>query len=79
MSAISDPQDAQVARQYQQDRETFNKTAMFWTRTYATESSDEEVIERLVGMGFEKEKVVKALDECGGDESGAVEKLISGA
>ncbi|KAH3900771.1 E2 ubiquitin-conjugating protein UBC1 SCDLUD_003776 [Saccharomycodes ludwigii] len=31
----NDPQDAEVARHYLSDKESFNKTAALWTRTYA--------------------------------------------
>ena len=31
----SDPQDAEVAKMYMDDRELYNQTAKFWTDTYA--------------------------------------------
>mmetsp|Transcript_19355 Transcript_19355/g.32452 ORF Transcript_19355/g.32452 Transcript_19355/m.32452 type:complete len:125 (+) Transcript_19355:376-750(+) len=73
----TDPQDAQVAQQYLNDRPQFDKTAKFWTSTYAQEITSDEIVERLCQMGFEKEKVKEALVATKGDENAAVEKLLS--
>ena len=71
-----DPQDAEVAKQYLSNRPTFEQTAKFWTETYATEQSDKDKVERLIGMGFPEELVRKALDQAQGDETAALEKLL---
>ncbi|ETW08275.1 hypothetical protein H310_00902 [Aphanomyces invadans] len=75
----TDPQDAEVARMYIHDKERFNSTAAFWTQTYATEKSenDSEAVQRLMDMGFPKDKVHKALAEAKGDENAAVERLLT--
>lgn len=53
----TDPQDAEVAKMYMNDREQFNNTARFWTETYAKEREKNEdgnaqAIARLADMGF---------------------------
>merc|ERR1712232_472396 len=51
-----DPQDAEVAKQYKTDRPEFNKTAKFWTETYASEAAqkqgDDTKVKELVDMGL---------------------------
>mmetsp|Transcript_34759 Transcript_34759/g.59754 ORF Transcript_34759/g.59754 Transcript_34759/m.59754 type:complete len:194 (-) Transcript_34759:142-723(-) len=71
-----DPQDAEVANMYKSDIELFTQTARFWTDTYAQEQSQDEVIGRLVDMGFDAESAAKALNDCNGDESAAVNMLL---
>jgi ubiquitin-conjugating enzyme (huntingtin interacting protein 2) len=77
-----DPQDAEVANMYLSDRATFNQTARFWTETYAFdrggEDGAEDAVTRLEGMGFSREDASKALEACGGDETAAVNALLSG-
>mmetsp|Transcript_14356 Transcript_14356/g.16294 ORF Transcript_14356/g.16294 Transcript_14356/m.16294 type:complete len:196 (-) Transcript_14356:454-1041(-) len=54
-----DPQDAQVARQYLSDRKTFEETARYWTKTYASDKDPlEEKAQKLLDMGFDKDKVM---------------------
>ncbi|CAK4634992.1 hypothetical protein LEN26_007607 [Aphanomyces euteiches] len=72
----NDPQDAEVAKMYIEDIARFNSTAAFWTESYATEKSDSEAVQRLMDMGFPKDKVRQALAETKGDENAAVEKLL---
>jgi ubiquitin-conjugating enzyme (huntingtin interacting protein 2) len=72
----TDPQDAEVAKQYLANRETFESTARFWTETYATEKSEDDKVERMMAMGFEKAAVLKALEATKGDEAAALEKLL---
>lgn len=74
----TDPQDAEVAKQYLASRETFEGTARFWTESYAMQGSDKDKIERLCGMGFGEEDVKKVLQQVNGDEAQALEKLLSG-
>ncbi|KAJ8613486.1 hypothetical protein CTAYLR_002149 [Chrysophaeum taylorii] len=73
-----DPQDAQVATMYKQDPAKFRQTAKFWTETYAQKSDGESAaISRLVEMGFSRDRAVAALAQAGGDETEAVNKLLS--
>jgi ubiquitin-conjugating enzyme (huntingtin interacting protein 2) len=78
-----DPQDAQVAGHYIKDRKGFEETAREWTKQYANGQQDPElgldqqVITRIVEMGFERSLVVKALKECGGKEQEAIEYVLS--
>lgn len=55
-----DPQDAEVANMYKQDRTKFNKTAAFWTETYANESSKDLAIEAICNMGFDTDSARRA-------------------
>jgi len=73
-----DPQDAEVAKMYISDRENFDRTAKFWTDTYAKETSKDDAINRVCEMGFDKESARKALDKHGWDESAAVNDLLGG-
>ncbi|OQR94789.1 ubiquitin-conjugating enzyme E2 [Thraustotheca clavata] len=73
----NDPQDAEVAKMYINDKARFNSTAAFWTESYAmNKDTESEAVTRLVDMGFPKENVKRALAECKGDENAAVEKLL---
>ncbi|RHY36900.1 hypothetical protein DYB38_008220 [Aphanomyces astaci] len=75
----TDPQDAEVARMYINDKDRFNNTAAFWTQSYATEKGDagSDAVQRLVDMGFPKDQVRQALAETKGDENAAVERLLT--
>jgi len=75
-----DPQDAVVAKQYKESKEEFNKTAKYWTDTYATgiKGVDEKAAQ-LMDMGFEYEKCVAALEKKGGNTDQALELLLSEA
>ena len=75
----SDPQDAQVARMYLDDRAEFDRTAKYWVQTHATprsEASKEEAIDRVCEMGFDRECARKALERYKWDESAAVNALV---
>lgn len=71
-----DPQDAEVAKMYVGNREEFDRTAKFWTQTYAKPTSKEDAISRVCEMGFDKESARKALEKHGWDESAAVNALL---
>jgi len=71
-----DPQDAQVAKMYLSNIKEFNKTAKFWTESYATETNKDDAIKRVCEMGFSKEDAMKALEKHGWDESAAVNSLL---
>ena len=75
----SDPQDAEVARQYLKDYDTWTKTARFWTETYAVPKKKEGLevkIKKLTEMGFGAEAAAKALESAGGDEEAALMSLL---
>lgn len=68
----NDPQDAEVAKHFITNYESFERTATFWTKTYAcgSENNEEEaqlygidknLVENLVNQGFEKHNVVQVL------------------
>ena len=75
----SDPQDAEVAKMYMSDREEFDRTAKFWTDSYAKPVSQEEAIQRVCEMGFDTASARKALEKYNWDESAAVNALLGGA
>ena len=77
----TDPQDAEVAKMYINDFPTFERTAKFWTDSYAkprSETLDEATVQSLCDMGFPKETVVQKLTEHKGDQNAALEALLSG-
>jgi ubiquitin-conjugating enzyme (huntingtin interacting protein 2) len=71
-----DPQDAEVAKMYTNDREKFNRTAKFWTETYAKEMNQEDAITRVCEMGFDRESAKQALEKHSWDENAAVNELL---
>ena len=72
----NDPQDAEVAKMYIGDRKKFEKTAKFWTETYAKEANFDDMIKNLSDMGFDKESAKNALEKHDWDESRAVNELL---
>lgn len=74
-----DPQDAQVAQMYINDNATFQRTAKFWTESYAKNSSasEDDAIARVCDMGFDKESARRALEKHDWNESEAVNALLS--
>jgi ubiquitin-conjugating enzyme (huntingtin interacting protein 2) len=57
-----DPQDAVVASQYKSDIELFNKTAKYWTDTYANpKKMEDNNIKSLMEMGFSESDCRAAL------------------
>ena len=76
----SDPQDAQVARMYLNDKTEFDRTAKYWVTMYASpkakESSQDEAIAKVMEMGFDKDSARKALEQHKWDESAAVNSLL---
>uniref|UniRef100_UPI00358F1B06 ubiquitin-conjugating enzyme E2 K-like n=1 Tax=Myxine glutinosa TaxID=7769 RepID=UPI00358F1B06 len=76
-----DPQDAVVAQQYKQSPEMFRQTARLWAHVYAgapsTNSDYLRNVEKLCGMGFEKQPVIAALSSHGWDVENAMEQLLN--
>jgi ubiquitin-conjugating enzyme (huntingtin interacting protein 2) len=71
-----DPQDAQVAKMYKTARAEFDRTARFWTESFAKPTSKEDAINRVCEMGFPREQAQKALEDAKWDESAAVAALL---
>lgn len=71
-----DPQDAEVAKMFTNNRAEFDRTAKFWTETYAKISSKEDAITRVSEMGFNRENARKALEKHNWDEAAAVNHLL---
>jgi len=74
----SDPQDAQVAKMYLKHPKEFESTAKLWTQQYAKESSNDEIVQNLMEMGFPEDSVRAALKAVGNDQEKALNKLLSG-
>ena len=72
-----DPQDAEVAKQYKENRAEWTSTAKFWTESYATKQSDDAKVAQLMEMGFPKDKCEEALKKANGNETQALEALLS--
>jgi len=74
----SDPQDAEVANMYKQNRELFEQTARYWTETFAQEklTTQDERINQITEMGFSAEQAKEALEKYGWDETLALNSLL---
>ena len=79
----NDPQDAQVARMYLDDKPEFDRTAKFWTEMYAKssggnggKSKEETAIDKVCEMGFDRESARNALEKHKWDEEAAVNALL---
>uniref|UniRef100_A0A7S2MF87 E2 ubiquitin-conjugating enzyme n=1 Tax=Haptolina brevifila TaxID=156173 RepID=A0A7S2MF87_9EUKA len=72
-----DPQDAVVAKQYKENQPEFQKTAKYWTDTYATGlKNDASKISSLMEMGFDEQQCKDALAKSNGDQNRALEILL---
>jgi len=74
-----DPQDAEVASMYKSNRPLFLQTAKYWTATFAQETEDkthEEIVQRIVDMGFEAAQAKSALEKFDWDETRALNSLL---
>ena len=74
-----DPQDAEVANMYKSNRPMFIQTAKYWTGTFAQETGDkthEEIIQRIVDMGFDPQQAKDALEKYEWDETRALNSLL---
>ena len=75
-----DPQDAEVAMMYKQNRDLFNQTAKYWKDTFALESASPDLndkIKRVADLGFSAEKARIALEKHNWDETEAINELLS--
>ena len=74
-----DPQDAEVATMYKQNRPMFLQTAKYWTSTFAQDTGDktqEDSINRIVEMGFDAAQARAALEKHSWDETRALNSLL---
>jgi len=76
-----DPQDAVVARQYQDDFPTYKATAQHWAHVYAgsehRQPEYEAMLRQLQDMGVEEGAARVALSSCGWDLQKATETLFN--
>jgi len=73
-----DPQDAEVADMYKQNRELFTQTARYWTETFANPKvdSNEEKVRQIMEMGFTSEQANVALGKHNFDATLALNDLL---
>ncbi|EDQ85082.1 uncharacterized protein MONBRDRAFT_39004 [Monosiga brevicollis MX1] len=78
-----DPQDAVVARQYKDARDSYNRTARYWSRVYANAphtdadvAAEEELVQKLVDMGTSRDKAIVALSSSDWTLERAVERAF---
>lgn len=67
-----------AAKMYTTNRPEFDRTAKFWTDSYAKPSSKEDAVSRVCEMGFDRASARKALEKNNWDESAAVNALLGG-
>ena len=75
----TDPQDAEVAKQYLSDKKMFEEKAKEWTKLYAKDPAiiHAEKIKRLMEMGFPEKTVKETLEKFGWSEDDAVNSLLN--
>lgn len=61
----NDPQDAVVAGEYKSDNKTYVKHAKEWVEKYASPKINQVKVQKLIDMGFPKQKVEAALQKTG--------------
>lgn len=75
----NDPQDAEVAKHYLNDKKGFTDTATYWTKIYASDVEsnqtklsdsalygiDNEIVEQFENMGFPRDKTIEVLRRMG--------------
>eukprot|EP00922_Rhytidocystis_sp_ex-Travisia-forbesii_P025126 GHVS01036903.1.p1 GENE.GHVS01036903.1~~GHVS01036903.1.p1 ORF type:complete len:201 (+),score=13.09 GHVS01036903.1:646-1248(+) len=73
-----DPQDAEVAAMYKNNRPEFERTARTWTATFAQKSHDtqESKVKKITEMGFTEEQAQTALSKHSWDETSALNMLL---
>jgi len=72
-----DPQDAEVAKQYKNNRKQFNQTAKYWVNCYAQPEKAKAVkIKKLMIMGFKEDACKSALEKAKWDVNEAVTLLL---
>ena len=77
----SDPQDAVVAKQMLTDKAMFEKTAAVWTFVHASGRKEPDptynnLVERMVEMGVNREKALRILSHTGWDIDKATESAF---
>jgi ubiquitin-conjugating enzyme (huntingtin interacting protein 2) len=73
-----DPQDAVVAKLYLDNHAEFERTARYWTATYAKPIQQNDAVARIMEMGFDEPAARAALEKSNWDEEKAVNSLLSG-
>merc|ERR1712083_582245 len=75
----TDPQDAQVADMYKNNRAEFDQTAKHWTESFAQPKKDtSEYVQQIVEMGFTEDQAKAALVKSNNDVTLALNNLFEG-
>lgn len=74
----NDPQDAEVAKHFLSNKESFESTARYWTKLYASDSEnaaqvsdsalygiDDAIVSQFENMGFPRDKTIEVLRRMG--------------
>jgi len=77
-----DPQDAVVAAQFNNNRQIWEETALYWAQTYAAapgspKASFTAAFEKLRSMGFDKQKSLASLSQHNWDTEAALQYLFN--
>eukprot|EP00826_Nyctotherus_ovalis_P017797 TRINITY_DN1525_c0_g1_i23.p2 TRINITY_DN1525_c0_g1~~TRINITY_DN1525_c0_g1_i23.p2 ORF type:complete len:149 (-),score=59.75 TRINITY_DN1525_c0_g1_i23:165-611(-) len=74
----TDPQDAEVAKQYLSNKKLFEQTAKEWAKNFAKDPAvvHAEKIKRLTEMGFPEETARATLEKFAWSEEDAINSLI---
>jgi len=72
-----DPQDAQVARQYKENKKAFEQTAAYWVSIYAQpDEGKSSKVKQLTDMGFDEKSARAALEKANWDVNTAIAALL---
>eukprot|EP00826_Nyctotherus_ovalis_P017794 TRINITY_DN1525_c0_g1_i19.p3 TRINITY_DN1525_c0_g1~~TRINITY_DN1525_c0_g1_i19.p3 ORF type:complete len:127 (+),score=50.13 TRINITY_DN1525_c0_g1_i19:266-646(+) len=74
----TDPQDAEVAKQYLSNKKLFDETAREWTKKYAKDPAavHADKIKKLMEMGFPEKLVKETLEKFAWSEDDAINCLL---
>ncbi|KAJ7366146.1 ubiquitin-conjugating enzyme/RWD-like protein [Mycena albidolilacea] len=64
----NDPQDAEVAKHYTTSKRSFEETAVYWTKTYATPKDDAQVPSGAAAAGGRDEVAIAGLEKAHVDQ-----------
>lgn len=72
-----DPQDAQVARQYKENKKAFEQTASYWVSIYAQPDEGKSLkVKQVTDMGFDAKAARAALEKANWDVTAAITALL---
>ena len=72
-----DPVDAFVASQYKENRQVFEKTAQYWAQKYAGAACYDDLVKKIVQLGYREELAINSLSKSNFDLQAAIDELSS--